>query len=133
MDAFFAALYELITGQSDLAFILYEEGGFYLTVGLLMSLLSLAGMALYYIVIDHPAYIRCFHWLLMMVVVGLINFAIAYFMADGVVFSIYGTTSGFVTQIITFGISNVVWTLVFSFVFSMCLKWKSNNCSHTPF
>ena len=133
MDNLFAALYELITGQNDLANMLYEESCFYFTTGAVTLLISLVGMAVYYYVINHPRFSRWFHWLLVVVVICLINFAFAYFMADGVVWRIHGTTAGYVMQIVTFGLANVAWTVVYCFVFSMCLKWGSRNVKYSPF
>lgn len=133
MNGFFAALYEIITSQeTELSKLLYDEKT-YITVGISMLLLSAVGMAIYYYAINHPRFNRWFHWLLILVVVCLINFSIAYFMADGVVWNTYGTTNGYVTQMINFAIANAIWALIFSFLFSMLLKWKSTNAKHSPF
>lgn len=133
MNDFFAALYELITSQeTDLSKLLYDNK-IYIPVGIVMLLLSLGGMVIYYYVINHPRFCRWYHWFLTAFVFCLVNFAVAYLMADGVVWDTYGTTDGFVLQIITFAFANAFWTLLFSFAFSMGVKWKSTNAKHSPF
>lgn len=133
MNDFFAAIYELITGQdTELSKLLYD-GKTYFPVGLSMLLLSAIFMAVYYYAINHPRFNRWFHWLIVIGVVCLINFAIAYFMADGVVWDAFEKTDGYVTQIVTFATANAIWTIVFSFVFSILMKWRSSNAKHSPF
>ena len=133
MNNFFANLYEIITGQNDLSNLLFQDEGVYITVGFLMPLMALIGTVVYYYVINHPSFNRWYHWLLMMVVICLINFGIAYAMADGIVFNTHGTVEGFIPQITTFGLTNVIWTLVAFIVFSFCIKWKSRNAKYSPF
>lgn len=133
MNDLFAALYELITGQgTDLSKLLYNEYT-YVPVGTLMLLLSAGFMLLYYYALNHPRLNRWYHWIFALIIVCLINFAIAYFMADGVVYDTYGKTDGYVTQMVNFGIANVIWTIAFFFLFSMLFKWKSRNAMHSPF
>jgi hypothetical protein len=132
MKDLFAALYELITGQNDLAEVLYNAGNQYFLVGIVMLSLSLVGMVVYYYVINHPRFHRWFHWLLTITILGIINFAAAYFVANGAVYDLHGYAEN-ITDIVMFGLTNVIWTFVFSFVFSMCIKWWSTNCKRTPF
>ena len=134
MNDIFATLYELIRGQdSELSKLLYD-GGTYVPVGWLMLTFSLLGMVVYYYVFNHPKFNRWFHWLFLPVaIICLINFAIAYFMADGVVWDAFGKTDGYVSQIIGFACVNAFWTFIFSLIISMCIKWKSTNAKHSPF
>lgn len=133
MNEFFAALYELITSQeTELSKLLFDEKT-YIPVGVSMLLLSALGMVIYYYAINHPRFNRWYHWLIVVIAVCLINFAIAYFMADGVVWNTYETTDGYVTQIVNFAIANFIWAFIFSFICSMIIKWKSTNAKHSPF
>ena len=132
MDNIFTALYELIIGQQGLPELLHRAGA-YSSVGSLMLTLSFFGMTVYYYVINHPRFNKWSHWLLTIGVISLINFLIAYFIADGVVWQSEGTVDGYIIQMITFGLANLIWTIVFSFLFSMCLKWGSRNAKYSPF
>jgi hypothetical protein len=133
MNDFFAALYELITSQgTELSKLLYDDNT-YVPVGIFMLLLSIIGMVVFYYVINHPKFTRWYHWFLTVGVVCVINFIIAYFNADGVVWDAYESTNGYVNQIIIFAFANVFWTLVFSFIVSLIIKWKSTNAKHSPF
>jgi len=133
MNDLFAPLYELITGQgADLSQLAYNNGT-YVPVGIIMLLISVIGMALYYYAINHPKFNRWYHWFFAVVVLCLINFGIAWAMADGLIYKEHGDTDGYLTEIVTFSIANAVWTFVFSFIFSLCMKWKSSCCKRTPF
>jgi hypothetical protein len=130
---FFAALYELVTGQqTDLAKFMYDSGT-YIPAGIVMLLVSVLGVALYYYAINHPRFNRWFHWLIVLVVLCLINFGIAWAMAAALITENYGTTEGYITEIAIFGIANVIWTFVSSIVFSLIIKWGSRNCKYSPF
>ncbi|MCL1938391.1 MAG: hypothetical protein FWF52_08370 [Candidatus Azobacteroides sp.] len=137
MNDLFANLYELITGQTDLANELYNSEAVYVPVGWCMVLLSLIGMIVYYYLINHPRFNRWYHWLLMVLVVCLINFGIAYFRANDAIDSMYAEQnqdSPFsAMEFISFSMANALWTFVFSFAFSIGIKWKSRNASRTPF
>ena len=137
MNEIFYQIYVLITGENELTSTLWNhnEGSTFFMTGLIMLLLSLAGMAVYYYVINHPKFSRWLHWLLVVIVICLINFGIAYAMADGVVFDEYGQgeIGKYTTQIVTFGFANAIWSFIFSFIFSLCIKWGSRNCNRSPF
>jgi hypothetical protein len=132
MNDFFAALYEFITGQgTELSKLLYDES-VYSFVGVFMVIFSGIGMVIYYYVINHPRFARWFHWLIVVTIVCLINFAIAYFKADGIVYDTYGTSDDYITQMVTFAFANVILTIIAVGIISALIKWGSSNCKHSP-
>ena len=132
MNTFFAALYELITGRNGITEALYDYG-LYLVVGMVMLLISLVGMIVYYYAVNHLKFNRWIHWLISVIFVSIINFLVAYFNAGSIIYDLYGEITDFVMEMIGFGFANAIWTFVFCFIFSLCIKWKSRNCSRTPF
>ena len=114
-----------------------ETTGTYFPVGILMLIISAAGMAVYYYVINHPKFNRWFHWLLVVGVLALINFVIAWAMSDGALYNFYQDVNKDLPyptmNFITYALVNAIWTVVFSFVFSICMKWGSNSCRYSPF
>ena len=136
MNDLFSNMYELFVYIQGFSDDLYETGANF-PVGVLMILISAAGMALYYYVINHPKFNHWFHWLLVVGLLALINFGIAWAMSDGALYDYYQAINQvppyFITDYITYSLVNALWSVIFSFVFSMCMKWKSINCRYSPF
>lgn len=132
MNDLFAVLYELFIGQtSQLANLLYKDQT-YIMVGVSMVLISLFGVILFYYIINHPRFNKWFPWLITVIFFCLINFVIAYFKADGVVWNTYESTDGYVTSIVNFAIANAFWTFLLMLILSYLMRWKSTNCKHAP-
>lgn len=133
MNDFFAKIYELFayfTGFSNDLF----HSGVYVSIGILMLTISAVGMFLYYYLVNHPRFNRWWQWLLSVGLLAVINFAIAYFKSDGVIWGIYEHTIPYpVIYFVTFSMINAFWSAISSFLFSMALKWGSRNCTYTPF
>ena len=135
MNDFFAFLYECfgyIQGFSDELY----NSGVYISIGFLMLAISVVGMLIYYYLINHPKFNRWWHWLFVVVLLAVINFCIAWAMSDGVIWSNHNQTipdNYSVSYFVTFSIINALWSVIFSFAFSMLFKWKSTNCKYSPF
>ena len=136
MNDLFSGLYELFGYVQDFSEDLYETGVNF-PVGILMVLISAAGMAVYYYVVNHPKFNRWIHWLLVVGVLALINFGIAWAMSDGALFNYYFEVNQELPypamDFVTYSLVNAIWSVVFSFIFSMCMKWGSTNAKHSPF
>ncbi|MDR2424938.1 MAG: hypothetical protein LBD59_09485 [Prevotellaceae bacterium] len=135
MNDFFAFLYETLSYLNTFSDDMYNTNA-YVPTGLSSVAISLAGMTIYYYLINHPRLNRWFHWFGMSLILAVINFGIAWIMSDKALFALYseqGQEMPYGYEIFTFSLINAVWTLVFNFVFSMIIKWWSRNCDHTPF
>jgi hypothetical protein len=136
MNDLFSALYELFGYIQDFSDNLYETG-VNIPVGIVMVLLSAVGMASYYFAINHPKFNRWFHWLLVVGVLALINFGIAWAMSDSALYDYFQGVNQEIPystiDFVTYSVVNAVWSVVFSFIFSLCMKWGSSNAKYSPF
>jgi len=135
MNDFFAFFYETLGYIKGFSEELYNSG-VYVTIGFLMLIISAVGMVAYYYLINHPKFNRWWHWLLVVIVLAAINFGIAWAMSDGVIWSNNKQTipdNYYVSYFVTFAFINALWSTLFSFAFSMIIKWKSSNCKYSPF
>lgn len=97
-----------------------------LPIALLISIL-------YYYVIDRPVTSKLWVWLLTVLVGGVIGFIIAYVTTENSFYSIEQIPLNYSTEVLIFSITNLVYTSLLIFIFSILIKWKSTNSSHVPF
>lgn len=138
MNTFFANWYELsgqLEGFSDDMF----DFGLYFPVGLWMVVIPIALLSVYYYVVNAASLSKWWHWLLLVVVIGVINLIIGYSTAFNGIWDVYeqqnvedvGYSLGIDSW--TFGLINMLWSMVVSFAWSMIIKWGSSTCRRTPF
>jgi len=122
-----------------------EEGYFgsnhFLMYGFIALGVALAVVLIYYYVINHPRFNRRGSWLLMLLLVGVINFFVGALMTRGdlnagnigecLVNSEKGGVS--IGDCWMFGLANFFVSVIFFIIFSVGLKWWSTNCKRTPF
>lgn len=122
----------------------YQGANMFIGIGLWMLGISLCLVVLYYLILDHPRLCRWWGWFIFLVVDGLINFFVGWqrLLSDyygGKMVYLDSTTDQEVPLNITeanclaFGVSNLMISIMFFFVFSMMIKWFSTNCSRAPF
>lgn len=141
MNNFFAALYEgfhplnlfYIEGFSDDMY----ESGIYPTIGSIMLCSSLLLMAVYYYFIsNYNGFSKKRFWGVWLLVIGVINFIAAYSYSLVEMENFYSTSpqgSPYTTAHINFSMVNFLWAILFSFLFSLVLKFKSVRATKTPF
>jgi len=136
MNDFFAALYEGFHPLNlfyiqDFSNDMYGSGA-YVTIGLIMIFSSFVFESLYYYFLSSygSLYKRIF-WFIWLLVIAVINFVVAFYYST-VELENMGVKYGF-TEHFNFSVVNVLWAVIFSFVFSLLLKTKSIKGSRTPF
>jgi hypothetical protein len=142
MNDFFAILYEgtflgdifYLDGFSNDLF----EANAYMSIGLIMLLSSaILELIYYYFISNYGGFYKKRFWLIWILVIGIINFATAYYQSTVAIEDFYSTsTEGSpysFTEHFTFSMVNVLWAIIFSFLFSIVLKIKSVQASKTPF
>lgn len=124
------------------------------TIGFIALGISLVLVAIYYYLINHPRLNHWWHWLIFLILTGLINL----FTGFGYIYSklnegkipacythsqfetagngsIYGVSG---TEILTnancwqFGIANLIVAIGFFIFLSFAFKWWSRNCKYSP-
>jgi hypothetical protein len=88
---------------------------------------------LYYYVIDRPVTSKLWVWLLTVLFGGIIGFVIAFVTTENSFYSIDLNPQDYNSEILIFSITNLVYTSLLIFIFSILIKWKSTNSSHVPF
>lgn len=124
------------------------------TIGLSMLVTTLVLLVVYYKVIDHPRFNRWWHWLMFLLLTGVINLIIGFGYTysklnegvipacfthsqvetaqDGSIYGVNGTEILFNSNCWQFGIANAIIAVAFYVVFSFGLKWLSRNCKYSP-
>ena len=141
MNDFFATLYDGFH-PLDLFYIqnfsddMYESGIFSI-IGLIMLSSSLALIASYYYFIsNYNGLSKKIFWFIWILVIGVVNFISAYYYSVIAMEDFYSTSpdgSPYSTEHINFSMVNLLWAIIFSFLFSMALKFKSVRANKTPF
>ena len=134
MNEFFANWYEL-TYFEGFSATMYENG-LYIPIGFCMVLIPIAVLTLYYYVVNSRRFNKWWQWLLLVIIICVINFGIAFGISFNGIYDVFGTSDvGYplVACCLGFSFINFMWSFVISFVWSMIIKWGSTQCKRTPF
>ncbi len=139
MNSFFAPMYEGF-GLDFLERFLYinyfsdsmnNDGG-YTIVGFFMIFSSLIMMGIYYYLIaSYGKYFKIIYWFIWLLIIALINFLVANHYSQEII--INNSLDYIFSEYFIFLLTNVFWSIIFSFGFSLLLKIKSIKGSRTPF
>lgn len=116
----------------------------FIGIGLSMLLITLAVVVAYYYVLDHPKFGNWWGWLIFLGSNAIINFIVGwqwvlkdYYAGKMVAVS---KTTGKVedlpidpSDILAFGVTNMINSMLAFLLISYIIKWWSTNCSRAPF
>jgi glucan phosphoethanolaminetransferase (alkaline phosphatase superfamily) len=122
----FSSLYELIIGENA-DFPEYREGIFD-SVGLITFIFAIVICLLFFVVIGRLKSLldRMWHWVVTLVIVAVIAFALAFTQAKGQL----GDVDSY---LIRFSIFNAIYSVVYFFIFSLLFQRASVYARHLPF
>ncbi len=118
------------------------------TIGIVSFLISLVMVIGYYKVIDHPRFNRWWHWLIVLIMSGIINFIVGYAfcqtdlnkgnIADSLMFlrDVNGDATSLLINsmdCVGFGFANFIVSSVFFFILSMIFKCFAVSTKYSPF
>ena len=142
MNDFFAMLYE---GFNPLN-LFYIEGfsadmydaEAYVLIGLIMLISSFVlEVAYYYVIANYGNFYKKSYWFIWLLFIAIINFIVAYHLSVVELENFYSSSPDDYpydfSQHAIFSMVNLLWAVLFSFVFSITLKIKSVMGSRTPF
>jgi hypothetical protein len=135
MNDFFASWYELLANFTDFSDDMYRNG-LYITIGLCMVLIPIVTLTVYYYAVNSVRFAKWWHWLILVAILCVINFGIAYSASYNELSYYYeqqNVEMKYGIEFVSFSLLNALWTFVVSFVWSMIIKWGSKNCRRTPF
>lgn len=152
MGDFFGSIYCIFEDFFGMELAEYMWGGYsplspnnsYIGVGLWMVSISFVMMLIYYYILNHPRLNNWWGWLIFLVVNAVINFIVGgqYVLKDyyeGKMVKIDPSTNLQVplnigeSDILCFGVSNMILSIAAFIIFSFIFKWWSSNCSRAPF
>lgn len=122
---------------------LAQTNGF-IGIGWAMLGISLVVCVLFYYVVNHPRLCNWWGWGLFLLINAVVNFIVGWqyvlkdYYADLMV-TVDPSTNQKVplnigeSELVCFGLSNMILSLLMFVLFSFIFKWKSTNCSHSPF
>jgi len=136
MNDFFANWYELLAYFPGFSDDMYNQN-MYITIGLCMVLIPVVVLTIYYYMVNSVRFSKWWHWLLIVAVLCVINFGIAFSMTYNELSYVYEQLNKVLpfntAEFIGFSMINALWTFIVSFVWSMIIKWGSTHLRRTPF
>lgn len=121
-----------------------QAGNMFIGIGLSMIIISMLLVVIYYYVLNHPRLNNWWGWTIFMVVNAIVNFIIGwqwvlrdYYEENMVKKS--AVTGKLVdlniteSDILAFGVTNMIDAIIAFIIISYIIKWWSSNCSRAPF
>lgn len=139
-DFFGIELADYMWGQSSPL----SQTNTFIGVGLTMLIISLAMVFIFYYVVNHPRLNHWWGWSIFLIINAVVNFIVGWQWLmkdyyDGKMVTIDPATNlqsplniG-ESEILCFGVSNMLLSMLAFFIFSFMFKWWSSNCSRAPF
>lgn len=121
-----------------------SETNQFIGIGWWMLGISLFMVILYYKIVDHPKLATWWGWVLFLAINAGINFLVGWQWVlsdyyEGKMVEINPATNMEVplnittSEIVSFGVADMFLSIIAFALFSLGVKWWSNNCSHSPF
>lgn len=121
-----------------------QMSNMFIGIGLSMLCISLLIAIIYYYVVNHPKLNNWWGWLIFLGVNAIINFIVGWQWVlkdyyDGFMVKVSATTGEMVdlpistSDILSYGVTNMIDAALAFLVFSYIIKWWSTNCSRAPF
>lgn len=139
-DFFGIELADYLWGQSSPL----SQTNSFIGIGFTMLGISLAMVLIFYYAVNHPRLNHWWGWGIFMVINAAINFIVGWQWVlkdyyDGKMITIDPATNLQTplnigeSEILCFGVSNMILSILAFIIFSFILKWWSSNCSRAPF
>ena len=121
-----------------------QESVMFIGIGMTMLFISFLMVVLYYYVLNHPRLNTWWGWTIFLVVNSLVNFVVGWqwVLKDyygGFMVKIDQATGNevdlpiFESDLLAFGVTNMIDSIIAFILFSYIIKWWSTNCSRAPF
>lgn len=139
-DFFGISLADYLWGQSSPL----QMENMFIGIGLSMATISIAVAVIFYYIINHPRLNNWWGWGIFLVINSIINFFVGwqwvlkdYYAGNMIIINPSTNLEEPLpiqeTDILCFGVSDMMISIVFFFIFSMMIKWWSKNCPKAPF
>lgn len=152
MDQFFGSIYCWLEDFFGLPLADYlwgvsspkQTSVMFIGIGLAMVIVSFAMVVLYYYIVNHPRLNNWWGWTIFLAINAVINYVVGWQWVlkdyyNGLMVKLDPATGKevdlpiFSSDIIAFGVTNMIDAIIAFIVFSYIIKWWSTNCSRAPF
>lgn len=121
-----------------------QTSNMFIGIGLSMLCISLFFVVSYYYIVNHPRLNNWWGWLIFLVFNACVNFVVGWQWVlkdyyNGMMVKISAETGKRVdlaiyeSDLLTFGVTNMINAIIVFILFSYIIKWWSTNCSRAPF
>lgn len=121
-----------------------QTGNMFIGIGLSMLCISFILVIVYYYILNHPRLNNWWGWSIFLAINAFINFVVGWQWVlkdyyDGLMVKISPETGKEVdlpiyeSDILAFGVTNMINSIIAFIIFSYIIKWWSTNCSRAPF
>lgn len=121
-----------------------QTSNMFIGIGMSMLAISLVMAICYYYIVNHPRLNNWWGWLIFAGVNAFINFIVGWQWVlrdyyDDLMYEISKTTGEKVSlsidesDILAFGVTNMINSIIAFIIISFIIKWWSSNCSRAPF
>lgn len=152
MDQFFGSIYCWLEDFFGLPLADYlwgvsspkQTSVMFIGIGLAMVIVSFSMVVLYYYIVNHPRLNNWWGWTIFLAINAAINYVVGWQWVlkdyyNGLMVKLDPATGKevdlpiFSSDIIAFGVTNMIDAIIAFIVFSYIIKWWSTNCSRAPF
>lgn len=113
--------------------IVWDGKFLYTPIGLVALGVAVLFFVLYYYIINSAKLNKWWHWLIVMLLVGIISFFIGYAWTNAELPNVSECLTVKVGDCWLFGLANAIVSVLFFIVLSFIGKWGSTQCRRTPF
>lgn len=121
-----------------------QESNMFIGIGLTMLAISVVVAICYYYVINHPRLNNWWGWLIFLGINAVVNFVVGWqwvlkdyyaglMVGEDQVTKKLTDLPIYTSNILAFGVTNMIDAVIAFFVISYIIKWWSTNCSRAPF
>jgi hypothetical protein len=121
-----------------------QTGNMYIGIGMTMLCISFLATIAYYYLLNHPRLNNWWGWSIFLAFNAVLNFVVGWQWVlkdyyDGLMVKISSETGKeidlpiYESDILAFGVTNMIDSIIAFIVFSYIIKWWSSNCSRAPF
>lgn len=121
-----------------------QTGNMFIGIGMTMLCITFVLAIVYYYLLDHPRLNNWWGWSIFLTVNAFLNFVVGWQWVlkdyyDGLMVKISSETGKEIdlpiseSDILAFGVTNMINSIIAFIIFSYIIKWWSTNCSRAPF
>ena len=123
----------LLGGQCQDNEIIWDGKFLYTPIGIVTIAIAAAFFVLYYYIINSARLNKWWHWLIVLILVGIVNLFVGYVWTYNDLPNVSDCLTVYPGDCWLFGLANMIVSFILFVIFSFAGKWGSSSCRRTPF